>query len=134
MTTKTTNIERVPYECRLCGSTRKGLSIVWSVSYGASAETAEQVVICDDCRKFCDECGQPRVDDETHTNRESGLTECERCRLVRFIANDLFARVPYHKAELARWAAADAAVAYQGERLLAELTAVEAALSQKGSA
>ena len=112
--------EAARFRCVLCHGS-KALSIVWSVSFGETSDRAEQVVVCGNCRKFCDVCEQYRVEDEVHSHRESGTGMCDRCRLVMFVENDQFSRVAYHRQELAQWDGADGPVAFEGAKLLEEL-------------
>jgi hypothetical protein len=107
-------------QCVLCCG-HENLSIVWSVSFGRSHDKAEQVVVCRNCRKYCDGCEQYRVEDEVHSHRDSGTGMCDRCRLVMFVENDQFSRVAYHRQELAQWDGADGPVAFEGAKLLDEL-------------
>jgi hypothetical protein len=117
-------------ECVMC-CRPEGLSIVWSVSFGATPEIAEQVVVCGNCRKFCDGCEQYRVEDEVYSHHESGTNLCDRCRLVMYIENDRYSTLAYHRAELARWNGADGPVAFEGKRLFEELKRVEQELSKR---
>lgn len=122
-------------ECVMCGG-RDGLSIVWSVSFGESHDKAEQVIVCTNCRKRCDGCEQYRVEDEVYSHDESATNLCDRCSLVAHIENDRYARMAYHRQELERWNGADGPVAFEGARLLAELSRAEGELirTQKGGA
>ena len=102
-------------KCVLCWG-RDALSIVWSVSFGESPDRAEQVIVCKACRSYCDVCERYRVCDEVHKG------QCDRCRIVAHIENDLYSRIPHYREELAQWDGADA---YQGARLLSELKRAE---------
>ena len=105
-------------KCVLCWS-RDALSIVWSVSFGESPDRAEQVIVCKECRRFCNVCDQPRVCDEVYGGA------CDRCRIVAHIENDMYSRVAHYREELAQWDGAEAGVAYQDGRLLSELKRAE---------